>query len=847
MGRVTGWPVARVLVVGATVLGTRVEAQSRDTVVTPGPGYAAGGFHRWLFGSHYRDLWTTPVRVPVLDLQTFAGGLHPTGRGGGKQTKSLRFKGADGRQYQFRSINKDPSPLLPEDLRHTFAEGILQDQISAGHPAGPVVVSPLLDAAGVLHSDPKLVLLPDDPALGEFRSEFGGLLGTIEERQTDSGPGFAGADKVVDTYELFDRLEKDQDERVDTRAFLGARLVDLFLGDWDRHQDQWRWARFGASDTVPWTPIPRDRDQAFSRYDGLLLGLARLSIPQLVAFGPNYPSTVGLTWNGRVVDRRLLGGLEWPVWDSIATALQGRLTDAVIDDAVAHLPAELQERNAASLAAALKSRRDHLPEAARRYYRMLAGEVNAYASDKAERVEAARPSDRVLDLAIYPAKSETAEPLFHRRFDRSDTKEVRLYLHGGDDVVRITGQGGGAPLLRVIGGGGDDRVVDSSSGGRARFYDARGTNEVAGRHHVPLDDRPFPDFQPSDSTPWPERDWGGFWRFRPWFSYGPDVGLFFGGGMVRYDFGFRKRPYRSRLGVRAGYATEAARFRAEFQGDFYRVNSRVHTSLLLRGSGIDVISFFGFGNETTRIDDDEFYRVLQRQYEVTPSVVLPLGRAGSLTVGPTLKYANTELEPGRFITAAQPYGVGKFGQVGAKATAEWDSRDRAAAARHGARLVVGGSLYPAVWDVDSTYGEVHGEASTYLTPNTSFGPTLALRAGAKKVWGAYPFFEAAFVGGSDNVRGLRTQRYAGDASVFGSAELRARLGRYYLVLPGTFGVFALGDVGRVYLEGESSDTWHTGYGGGFWFAPLDPGNTISFAIARGDDRTALYVRAGFAY
>ena len=137
--------------------------------------------------------------------------------------------------------------------------------------------------------------------------------------------------------------------------------------------------------------------------------------------------------------------------------------------------------------------------------------------------------------------------MFHRRFDRAETKEVRLYLHGGDDVVHITGQGGGPPLLRVIGGGGDDSVVDSSSGGRVRFYDARGANQVAGLHHAPLDDRPFADFQPSDSTPWPERDWGGFWRFRPWFSYGPDVGLFFGGGVVRYDFGFRKRPYRSRL------------------------------------------------------------------------------------------------------------------------------------------------------------------------------------------------------------------------------------------------------------------------------------------------------------
>ena len=239
---------------------------SRDTVVVPGADDAAGGFHTFFFGEHYRDLWTTPIRVPVLDLDRFAGGLRPTGRGGGQQTLSLRFAGADGREYQFRSVNKDPTRVLPENLRGTIAQGIVQDQISAGHPAGPLVVSPILTAAGVLHSEPQLVWLPDSPGLGEFRADFAGTLGTIEERQTDEGPGFAGASKIIGTEELFARLEDDQDEHIDARAFLTARLVDVFLGDWDRHQDQWRWARLGKGDSVPWTPIPRDREVAIARH-----------------------------------------------------------------------------------------------------------------------------------------------------------------------------------------------------------------------------------------------------------------------------------------------------------------------------------------------------------------------------------------------------------------------------------------------------------------------------------------------------------------------------------------------------------------------------------------------------
>jgi hypothetical protein len=162
-------------------------------------------------------------------------------------------------------------------------------------------------------------------------------------------------------------------------------------------------------------------------------------------------------------------------------------------------------------------------------------------------------------------------------------------------------------------------------------------------------------------------------------------------------------------------------------------------------------------------------------------------------------------------------------------------------------FTVGGTLYPELWDVTGTFGELHGEAATYLTPRTSFGPTLALRGGGKKVWGDFPFFESAFVGGASTVRGQRENRYAGDASLYGSAELRAKLGRYFVLLPGTYGVFGIADVGRVYLEGESSDTWHTGFGGGLWLAFLEPANTMTLAFVSGDDRTGFYLRAGFAF
>jgi outer membrane protein assembly factor BamA len=263
---------------------------------------------------------------------------------------------------------------------------------------------------------------------------------------------------------------------------------------------------------------------------------------------------------------------------------------------------------------------------------------------------------------------------------------------------------------------------------------------------------------------------------------------------------------------------------------------------------VDVISFHGFGNEIAAPGDNEFYRITQDAFGLHPSLVFGLGRQTSLQVGPEVKYASTDRRPGRFLaTLGNLYGSGNFGEIGGGLTFQHDSRDRRTAATRGVLLEIDGNVYPAIWDVDSTYGEVHGEAATYLTARAPLDPTLALRVGGKKLWGHYPFFESAFIGGASTVRLGKVNRYAGDASAYGSVELRLSLARLDLVLPADVGVFGLGDVGRVFLAGESSDRWHAAGGGGVWFAFLDRAFTFSLAVAKGEERTGLYLQAGFGY
>jgi outer membrane protein assembly factor BamA len=247
---------------------------------------------------------------------------------------------------------------------------------------------------------------------------------------------------------------------------------------------------------------------------------------------------------------------------------------------------------------------------------------------------------------------------------------------------------------------------------------------------------------------------------------------------------------------------------------------------MARMSQLEILNFYGFGNATPW-DSTTSFAARQQQWLLQPAVARALGPRSDLSFGPVVQYSVTDSAPGRFLSASQPYGFGHFGQAGLRLGLHHDTRDVPRDPRRGLLVDLTGTFFPALWDVTSEFGAIAAGAIAYLTFPIPMHPVLVLRGGGKKLYGDFPFHEAAFIGGRSTLRSLDPQRYAGDASVYGSAELRLRLARFAFILPVDAGIFGIVDAGRVYVNGDSPGGWHTSAGVGFWVGVPDPSTAVS--------------------
>ncbi len=402
--------------------------------VTAGRAYPAGRIRRFFAGDLNRHLWGIPVRLPVLDLGRAGGGLHPQKITGGQQTVGLRLLGRDGLEYEFRPIVKNPAGVLPRWMREGAIADLLDDQMAAQFPFGAVVVARLQQAAGIDAPRPVPVVMPNDARLGEFRPLFAGRVGLFSmhaEERSGKRPGFGGHAEISSSEDMYKDLLQNPESGFDDRYFLRIRLLDLVVGDWDRHSGQWRWARVGNR----WRAIPEDRDWAFARMDGVLAKLSSMFLPRYVGFSDEFPPIRRLAEQATTIDHHVLNRLTREDFVATARELQAALSDSVIAAAVRSLPESYLTSEQDPLVRALTARRDALAEYAGDYYAYVMQELWVFGiagtSDVVEFDRVSRAGARILVRTGGPAGAVR----FERFVSAEETDEVVLHIDEARDSV----------------------------------------------------------------------------------------------------------------------------------------------------------------------------------------------------------------------------------------------------------------------------------------------------------------------------------------------------------------------------------------------------------------------------
>jgi hypothetical protein len=832
-------------------------------VIAANPEY--GQRSKWgrrIWGDHYRQEWSTPVEVRYLDMKKAKGGLTPIRKGGGKQTLSLRLLNPDSLQYQFRSIDKLPSAVLPPGLQETFAADIVQDQISSAHPYGGFAVPRMADAIGVYHTDPQLYYMPASVLLGPYISEFGGMLGLLEIRPDEdlsAYKNFGFTHNAISTRNMLSKLQDDNDDEVDEPLYLRTRLFDMLIGDWDRHEDQWRWAEFEKKEKGKrYLPIPRDRDQVFVKFDGLVpwLGSRRWGYRKFSHFDYAFGDVVGLNLQATRLDRRLLSGLSYGQWQEQVAHIQENLEDIFIEESIRQLPGEVYAISGPEITAKLKSRRSSLEAAAREYYLALAKYVDVFGSDKHELFEVERLPDGKTHVKVFKTKKEgqVEQQIYERIFDPEETKEIRLWGFDGQDQFRIRGEAPSAILLRVIGGEGDDVYEDTSRvrGGRTNIYydNTQNDNTIARGEetNLRLSDKDY-------INKWDPDDF--FYTYlgpRLSLAYNPDDGVFLGGGANLRTYGFRKSPAATDQTLLVNYAFATGAYNFRYKGIFNQAIGRGNDLIVdLNYQGPQfVLKYFGQGNETPNVRKIDFYRVRLNSFTAELLLNRRVGPFINYGIGPRFRWVGVSDNGETFIDSddfrASRLYASEESMLGGRAYFALDATNDPRIPNRGVRIQNSVDYTRGLGTDQIDLLRLASSFSIYISPNNQrFNPTIALRFGGQYLTGDYLFYQSASIGNNTTLRGFRNDRFAGFASAYQNTELRVPLSSIYnYVFTGSWGVYGFLDHGRVWAEGERSGRWHRGYGPGVYL------NLYQFFVLSGSvgfSREGEYflLRSGFLF
>lgn len=782
--------------------------------------------HKFFGGRNYRKHWGMPVHLKVFRIDKENGGYTIEGLGGGKQTKSLSLKDKKGNTWKLRTVDKDPEGVIAQELKASVPQKLLKDMISAEHPYAALAIPPLAEAAGVEHTNPTYYFVPDDPALGLYRSVFANKVCLLEKENPTS-------DDTKSTSKIVDKILDDSKNHIDQEAVLRARLLDMMIGDWDRHFDQWR---FGTTDTGAgklYFPVPRDRDEAFFNSNGLFVrSLSISALPFLQGFKKHFYNIKWFNWEERNFDRLFMNNIDANAWKRITREFQANETDNVIDNAIKQLPPKIYALDKKIIPEKLKSRRDLLSTAGLKYYRFLAKEVTVLGSNVKEHFKVFN-SGNDLEVKVYKVKKsgDTSDVMFDRIFKYRDTKYINLYGLNGNDIFEIDSTAKSKIKLRIVGGKGKD-TFNINGNVRNRIYDyTPDTNYIANARKSDVEISSDPQVNNYNIAGY---NYNSYRLPLLGISFNEEDKFLAGVGYSYKTYSFRKEPYSTYQRITSLLSFKTGAYQAKYSGEF---NQRLGKyDLLVNGEVYNTVlnNFYGFGNETKKdpAKKADFYNV--RYSNIAADVLLrkrsPTGHL-QLYAGPTyFHYWNNNFRnkenvlshPAQIgLDSASVYANKSY--AGVKAGIVFNNLNKEFLPTRGVLFNAELSSLAGLNDDSRQITKLTADMTLHSSFNDPTKIIFVLRLGYGKIFNKnFEYFQALTLGSNNYLRGFTKNRFAGKSILYGSLEVRYRLFfSHSYIIPGDVGVLAFNDIGKARIKDVTSRKWHDSFGGGLYFSPYN--------------------------
>lgn len=807
----------------------------KNTISTaPNKDLDAGSFYRIFFGSQYRKFWSKEIEVPVMNLSSHLGGLKPTKLGGGLSSNSLRVQDSIGREYILRSVKKDFRKLIPEENKKLVWIDYYADQNASAIPYGALMLKQMSDAVGVFHTDPSLYYLPHQSGLLQFNEKLTEGLYIFEKRPDgklwSDKTHFGNSKKIIGTPDVIEKLADKKTHKVDQSWVLKSRLFDMIIHDWDRHEDQWRWASYKDESGTTYRPIPRDRDWAFYKSKGMLYAVMNgIYIKKFKTFKKELKDVQNFNLSAKHFDRFFLNELDWEDWEKEINHLQEKLSDEVILSSLEDLPTESRVDVKDEVVPKLKHRVKTLHEYAEKYYRLLSKELNISGSYDKDFFELTEHSSNQIKVLHYIIKKDVGKIIKFERIISTDlTKEIYLFGRSNDDELILNGNIESVKLF-FVGGSGDDKITSYIKQNNLTIYD-----EPEG---IIYDNQHIKNGILTDDI---ELNNYNYRHFRydeliPTLSIGStfDEGLWFGLGLTKTNFGFKQLPYKNRHQLNLSIApfTRNA-FRVDYAGS-YNISRRNNWFLdpSIYYHNPDYINFFGLENELSPVSNNRgFNWVKFKKYgaDLKFSNKL-LSRFEDKThihfsIGPSYQSINLGQREDR---VAAVYNLpsetlDQWNQfIGADALLSMQSIDNQLYPKNGFKLFLNTAYTQQFSSGDTDFTHIKADLSLYLTPIESFSLILATKASYQQTFGDPLWYQQPSAGVNNNLRPFRNDRFRGTRLIVQQTELRKELFTWNnRIFPFTLGVNAGIDYAYIRNNASANKLYH-GYVAGLSFNVLD--------------------------